>query len=241
MFAKNGVSDEEIYHFEYSEEFNGVLPLVDHMHLDDTGAVEYLYGTTRGSVYATSGSYVYIWKVQLDPDHKPDLTTAMLHKVEGEMINHSGEGQSFVALKPTLVDGNLHAIWRKHDGKVLYTIYDWSAGSSVSFEMHDVKFEFPTWGIFTGSKTEAHSSFTVYQSYIGGSSEKFKLAVKPDYDPAVTQACIVSNLDSESCLKYKDGTKWLSMTDTGADMFSEQVAWRVADLSQITLSLESWD
>jgi len=47
-------------------------PFIDHMHLDDTGASEILFGASEGNTYATRGDYVHLWKVTLDSStHDP--------------------------------------------------------------------------------------------------------------------------------------------------------------------------
>ena len=43
-------------------------PYIDHMHLDqESNSEEWLFGSTRSSDDSASGSFVFIWKMDLDP------------------------------------------------------------------------------------------------------------------------------------------------------------------------------
>ena len=58
-------------------------PIVDHMHLDDSDGVEWLFGSTRAWTegYSVEGR-VYLWKVKLDfLNHDPDPAALVCFKL----------------------------------------------------------------------------------------------------------------------------------------------------------------
>ena len=85
-------------------------PVIDHMHLDDSG-VEWLYGSTRAWTEGYQGpSKVYLWKVKLDLDHDPDPNELTCVKLQNSAASDSTYQDQIIGLKPSLVDGKLHGL-----------------------------------------------------------------------------------------------------------------------------------
>jgi len=92
-------------------------PFIDHMQLDDTSDAgnEWMFGSSRSRDEGKAGDYTYLWKVKLNADHNPNDATVTIWYATGEMKD---EGH-IIAIKPTLVNGNVHVLfWKK--GKEIY-------------------------------------------------------------------------------------------------------------------------
>jgi len=102
----------------------GTVPYIDHMHLDDTGAVEILFGSSRSNERMNSGDQIHIWKVNLDPTtHNPIPGSLTVTHIK---IDDMKDQSHIIALKPVLVNGELHGMWWKEDKKIFYWKHDWT-------------------------------------------------------------------------------------------------------------------
>ena len=122
------------------------------MHLDDQSIAgeEWLFGTAKSYDPDRSGEYMYIFKVKLDAtSHAPVDTGLVLKKI----TSIAAPGY-VVAVKLTLVSGEVHLVYVADTGDVFYMTWDWSSASSNSVKLYK-NVEFPVAGTFIGSNTES--------------------------------------------------------------------------------------
>ena len=107
-------------------------PYIDHMHLDDTSdpSKEWLFGTTRSSSINASGSFIFIWKIDLDAAHNPRADNMQIKLLDSSYF----PGNSYVsAVSPTMVGNEVHMIYKKDEsGKLYYLVSDFTQAAATS-------------------------------------------------------------------------------------------------------------
>lgn len=152
--------DQEIVTTDISDR----APYIDHMHLDDQsiGGEEWLIGTAKSYDPDRSGEYLYVFKVKLDPTtHAPIDSGLVLKKIS----NIAAPGY-VVAVRPTLVSGEVHLVYVTDIGDVFYMTWDWSSASSNAVKLYE-NVEFPVAGTFIGSSFESDQGLQIYEGYLG--------------------------------------------------------------------------
>ena len=141
------------------------------MYLDDsTTADEWLFGSTvawteDADLNTGDGGRVFVWKVKLESaDHNPDPTQIFCMK----LWKDNGKQYAILGLKQTLVNGNIHGLAYKNDGRTLYFVIDWIEDDKFKSETILEKVELPCYyAVFYGTnKWTTKEGHNVYQAYL---------------------------------------------------------------------------
>ena len=103
------------------------------MHLDDVSdpSKEWLFGTTRSSSDSATGSFLFLWRIDLDTAHNPRSDNMQIMKLDSSNF----PGSSYVSgVKPTMESDTIHLLYKSGavGGKIYYMVYDFNSSSATT-------------------------------------------------------------------------------------------------------------
>ena len=122
-----------------------------------------MIGTAKSLDPSLTGDYMYIFKVQLDATSHAPISTGM--KL-GKMKDIKKPGY-VMAVKPSLVLGDVHLVYTDEGRRVWYMTWDWNNNNKAQAFLLYERIERPIIGAFLGTAFEMDGSNQVFQGYFG--------------------------------------------------------------------------
>ena len=112
-----------------------------------------MIGTAKSYDPSKTGDYMYIFKLRLDgTSHAPISTGMKLGKIKD--IKNPGY---VMAVKPSLVSGDVHLVYTDDGRRVWYMTWNWATAKAQAFLLYE-QIERPIIGAFLGTASEMDGS-----------------------------------------------------------------------------------
>ena len=202
-------------------------PYIDHLHLDDQSVAgeEWLFGTTKSYDPAQSGTELYIFKVRLDATLHQPTDGLVLKKVNG--VASPGH---VIAVKPTMVAGEIHFVSNDSSGNIWYFTWDFAASTADGVQLYSDT-SVSSMGAFVGTKSEIDQGKQIYQGYIGTTLRQRTDQSFVPHDATFETPSVLSLMRSESCLLKPNQTETLTINATPQTMATKEGDWLTYSLN----------